>query len=635
MSPPPIPYLDDDAAMQTNYPPAPIPYLEVEDDEDGDSGSANIASRAEPTVLGEPETRIQVSPKLSQPYKWICRIIVRSETATYAATGFLINIPWANTGCILTAGHNLWMKNDRAYARSVVVMFPGKLPITINNDDTAQSPRIIANPEYLRRYIRDYDYGIILVPGLQGQGFGYSAIMGDIEIPHATASVFGYAGDKAPGTMWGSGSRLSRTSTQSVLHYDIGTYRDQSGSPVYVWRNGYWAAIGIHLHGFYQSISFNHAIRLTVDVLQTVLEWVMHPLQKVELQAWDEREKMVKISAGAGSFYTSAGTGLVVSRFSPDDFTKVAFLPLESVPGPVELPEDQVRCGIASCAYPSNYLHMNADQLFQGQREQAGGGGSVKCQPEVRETNQMFRIKQDPNTPGAMNIESVQYPGVHLRMDSAVVNSTTPDGRDGSVNAQWAVSDLERFQDIRAQHGAAMHIEPSEDFIADIRRAIQDLQRQLGEKDDKIRDLERQLGEKIQELEGQRKIWNDNLTELSTRLDQAARDRDLFQKRFEELQQSINRPSPPPPPIYSVTPTPPPAPQKKYAGFRWIPTNQRSMVEVGSKTWWPPMNAYLYIPSEGEYYGGPWGCVMLLSPDGISGSPVYNGWQDSNGRSIG
>lgn len=172
----------------------------------------------------------------AQPYKWICKIITRTDTDnSYSGTGYLVNVPWANTGCILTAGHNLWMKN-RSYARRLEITFPGKDTFTVSRDDTEQFFR--ASPEYVASFAKEYDYGAIVVPGLQSQGFGYSTLMTDDEISYATASVFGYPGDKEPGTMWGSGSKFLPPTTRQ-LHYDIDTFGGQSGSPVYVWLNGY------------------------------------------------------------------------------------------------------------------------------------------------------------------------------------------------------------------------------------------------------------------------------------------------------------------------------------------------------------------------------------------------------------
>jgi hypothetical protein len=228
--------------------------------------------------------------------------------------------------------------------------------------------------------------------------------------------------------------------------------------------------------------------------MRIVLEWLKHPLQKVSLRAWDSPEKMVKIASAAGRSYTTGGTGLVVARFSPDAFTDLTFLPLESVPSPIEFPDNEIKVAIASHRFPCTYLHMSARPVFEGRRVQATGGGHVKCQPLITQW-EVFHITQDSTVPDTVNIESVKYPGVYLRLDSAAVNSTNLNGRDGSVNAQWTAGDLERFQEIRVENdGAAPDIDQpvDDDGDSDLRRQIEELRTQLEDRDAKVRDLEEQ-----------------------------------------------------------------------------------------------------------------------------------------------
>jgi V8-like Glu-specific endopeptidase len=135
---------------ETPLPPAPVPYLRLairtrrgpsseggnaegdadeEDDEGGNNGDEIEVDEGRERIVGTDE-RIQIKPATLQPYGWICYLDIRSGNSRYSGSGFLVNIPGSNTGCILTAGYNLWI-DTRTYAESLEVTFPGKDPIHI------------------------------------------------------------------------------------------------------------------------------------------------------------------------------------------------------------------------------------------------------------------------------------------------------------------------------------------------------------------------------------------------------------------------------------------------------------------------------------------------------------------------
>jgi hypothetical protein len=108
----------------------------------------------------------------------------------------------------------------------------------------------------------------------------------------------------------------------------------------------------------------------------------------------------------------------------------------------------------------------------------------VNCQFTVTPF-EMFRITPDQTVPDTVNIKSVKYPGVYLRMDPRSISSTNRDGRLGSVNAQWPAGNLERFQGFHIDDGSVE--EPDDDSgDSDLRRQIDDLKQQLVDRNAKI-----------------------------------------------------------------------------------------------------------------------------------------------------
>jgi V8-like Glu-specific endopeptidase len=83
------------------------------------------------------------------------------------------------------------------------------------------------------------------------------------------AVLTGYPGDKPFAEMWGMARRL-KTITANTLIYDIDTAGGQSGTAVYIKRNGQRFVVGIHNYG---SSGGNSATRVTQPVYQRLLVW--------------------------------------------------------------------------------------------------------------------------------------------------------------------------------------------------------------------------------------------------------------------------------------------------------------------------------------------------------------------------
>jgi len=446
------------------FPPAPIPYrLEP-------ASIPHPAAAHSPSTPGDGHIdgsegdsahrerifglyrRFRVHSTTSQPYLWICHIRVHYRGKTYYGTGFLINIPGSNTGCVLTAGHNLWMET-RSYVDSVEIKFPGRDLIVISkSSNITNRQRYFVSRQYEQNFHSNYDYGAIILPGYQQHGIGYTVLATNEELGNTAepAELAGFPGDKPGMTIWATrgpldsidsgdpGSSEEPGSKSKRLFYTLDTFGGQSGSPVYLRYKGDWTVVAIHTHGFEES---NSAIRLRVEMLREVMGWLEHPLRQVSLRV---NECFVKIGTRAKEHFKN-GSGEVKARFSYDPYTDLMFIPLESTPQGADV--RRVKYAIASVKFGNTYLRMDGRRLFEDKKAMPGGGGQVNCQYSVGPL-EMFHIPRDinKNMRNMRNIESVEFPGVFLRTDTQSVSATNPDGPPGSVNAQWTAGESERVQ---------------------------------------------------------------------------------------------------------------------------------------------------------------------------------------------
>jgi phospholipase C len=91
---------------------------------------------------------------------------------------------------------------------------------------------------------------------------------------------------------------------------------------------------------------------------------------------------------------------------------------------------------ISSVQFPGVYLRMDGTGVTGAA---ATGGGTVNCQygASAWETFHIHWVQ------GGMNIESVQFPGVYLRMDGSKVTAAAPSG--GTVNCKYGAAGWETF----------------------------------------------------------------------------------------------------------------------------------------------------------------------------------------------
>ena len=83
------------------------------------------------------------------------------------------------------------------------------------------------------------------------------------------AVLAGYPGDKPFAELWGMARKI-KVVGPTTLTYDHDTMGGQSGSPVYIKRNGSRYVVGIHNYG---ASSGNSATRVTQQVAQRLIAW--------------------------------------------------------------------------------------------------------------------------------------------------------------------------------------------------------------------------------------------------------------------------------------------------------------------------------------------------------------------------
>ena len=184
-------------------------------------------------MVNPPNIGYLISPATSQPYNWICHLkITMKSRAVYGGSGFWVNLPGSDVKCILTAGHCLFDKDG--YAEVVEVKFPGQQAFWASGSELHVSKKWTLNSTELD------DFGAICIKDVtksQG-GFGYSTIVTNQQLLTTDATMFGYPVDKPYQTMWGSGGCVCEVTPPQFM-YAFCADRGQSGSPVYIWHNGY------------------------------------------------------------------------------------------------------------------------------------------------------------------------------------------------------------------------------------------------------------------------------------------------------------------------------------------------------------------------------------------------------------
>lgn len=274
--------------------------------------SAVYADPSLPEKVCGPDERVQVNPLTSPPYSSIASLEITARDGTQlVGSGFEINLPNVQQRVIVTSGHVTYTHVYGGYAQKIGITFPGQ------QQQTATTAALFAPPQWVANHDRDYDYGVILLPGQSG-GFGWSCLLSDSDLGSRLVSNCGYPGDKPPGTLWATGGPINSI-TAERLFYMNDTMAGQSGSPVWTWWKGYWTCVGVHSYGGCP----NSAPRFTTDFISQILTWAGYSLLRKSIGSVQFPGVIMRMDGRDVTAPSGTGGGYVNCQFTP--------------PGPYEL----------------------------------------------------------------------------------------------------------------------------------------------------------------------------------------------------------------------------------------------------------------------------------------------------------
>ena len=343
------------------------------------------------------DERMEITTSTAVPYCWICRLTIETQQGRkYSATGFKICIkPLLQHQIILTSAHSVFV--DGSFAKRITITFPGQ------NSTSVSSKNLWAPKEFTQDKSPDYNFGVIRCTGSSEDGFNWTTLLSDDELTGRPLSCCGYTADKVKGSLWITGGGVESV-TKNNIQYMYDSRNTLSGSAVYTWHKGYWTAVGIQSH----SGNFNSALRLTSEVMRSILQAIGFPLQyNVQSKEFpdtylcthmntldiDKEEEIVTIGYQSG-------------KAEPQGVFEI--IPLSS------LPESHQACQVV-CVSPvpckDVYLSFTSSN-----------GAKQNCQVNVK--NELIELYLHNQKDGSIAIESTSEPGLYLSLSDTPLGET-------------------------------------------------------------------------------------------------------------------------------------------------------------------------------------------------------------------
>lgn len=259
-------------AVDANGKPVPVSVPKVTSAKAASSTPANAGSVGGPaTASGEPgntsiigtDNRTRVTATTSFPSRAIVHI---TRNGAAHCTGWMVS-----RDTVVTAGHCL-------YNRSTASWYSGLSFTPARNGSSAPygsatATRRITDTNYINNGDTRQDWGIVKLSRQLGSTTGWFGLKWQSASYNGTsATVRGYPGDKAFGTMWTMTGSIAQ-STPNGLCYAMDTIGGQSGSPVFNSSN---QGIAIHTmgtgsHGLNGcSSSYNAGTRITQSLYNLI-----------------------------------------------------------------------------------------------------------------------------------------------------------------------------------------------------------------------------------------------------------------------------------------------------------------------------------------------------------------------------
>jgi V8-like Glu-specific endopeptidase len=225
------------------------------------------AIEAMEVILGK-DDRVQIKNTRTTPWNKICHLSIQTSTGKrYLGTGFIVG-----PRTIITAGHCVYFHSQGGWAKEIIVT-PGRDGASVPfKSFKATSFRSVKG--WVKNKSRNYDYGAIILPKnvmlpTTLGAFGFASLS-SASLLNSKMNTAGYPGDKAAGTMWFHGDKVKSVTPRTIV-YRADTMAGQSGSPVWVNRNGKRIVVGIHTNGDKRG---NSSTRIVKPVFNNLKRWV-------------------------------------------------------------------------------------------------------------------------------------------------------------------------------------------------------------------------------------------------------------------------------------------------------------------------------------------------------------------------
>lgn len=362
---------------------------------------------------GSKDKRVKVDPATSPPYNWICFLQITTAGGKHlVGSGFKIHMPNINRMIIVTSGHCVCQEGN--YAKSIGITFPGTAKVTATSAD------LYASPEYCDRSAKEFNYGIIYLPGNSDEGFGWSAVISDTELKNRVVTTCGYPGDKTPqGTLWITGGNITTVCVNAIGYMNDMHVGGQSGSPVYTWYKGYWTVVGVH--GYAGCVPrFNHLmIDRFLEATSNVWKYSLKSLAFPD----------VYLRCDGSGVVNRSQNGTVNCQYRPTGVYEAYFIRPREVSPSLALKTTYL-VALESAYWTGVYIRMDGGGMSGFI---APGGGVVNCQSFVAAYELFELIK---NNDGSNSFRSDHFSKCYLRLDGNGVSSHTGPG-GGTVNCQY------------------------------------------------------------------------------------------------------------------------------------------------------------------------------------------------------
>lgn len=222
--------------------PEAVP-LEIDHDGNPIDGTGSSAATTESVI--DTDERHQVTDTTVFPFRAIVSLVIDFPAGSGTCTGFFID---ADT--LATAGHCVYSADWGGWATAIAA-YPGRNG-AIAPFGSTYATYIYATSGWYNNGDHRYDYGAIKLNAALGNTVGWLGygVKLDERLAKVKIRIFGYPGDKASGTMWGTRRTIKGVEPQK-LYYKIDTYGGQSGSPIYgkLSNSCQICAFGIHAYG--------------------------------------------------------------------------------------------------------------------------------------------------------------------------------------------------------------------------------------------------------------------------------------------------------------------------------------------------------------------------------------------------